>query len=105
MNYTDLQVVIKEVCGKIDCPSCKSNYLESDVQIVGTTKNEGVFMVRCNKCNSNVVINVSVTRKTANITPHERQWSANDTKITSDEVIDMHNLLNSFDGDINNIIK
>lgn len=105
MNYTDLQVVIQEVCSQTECPSCKVNYKENDIHIVGTTKNEGVFMAKCPKCNSNVVVNVSVNRKSDKIKPHVRDWKANTTKISSDEVLDMHNFLSNFAGDVSNVLK
>src|SRR3989339_1769850 len=102
MNYTDLQVVIKEVCGQSACSRCKKKYLESDINIVGTTKNEAVFMAHC-PCGTNAIVNVSVKRKQANITPHERQWDPINNKITLNEVLDMHNFLTNFDGDLQNV--
>lgn len=99
MNYADLQVVIKEVCGKTNCPGCKQSYDSEDIHIVGTTRNEGIFMAKCTKCETNVVINVSVTRKSeSNIKPHKRDWKPN--LVSSDEVLDMHNFLDSYEGDI-----
>ncbi|KKP38136.1 MAG: hypothetical protein UR28_C0021G0017 [Candidatus Peregrinibacteria bacterium GW2011_GWF2_33_10] len=106
MNYPDLKLVIKEVCGQTACPSCSNKYQENDIHIVGTTKNEGVLMARCQKCHSNVVINVSVTRKSGNdIKAHERDWKPIFTKVTADEVLDVHNFLNTYNGDLTNLFK
>ncbi len=104
MNYADLQVVIKEVCTQTNCPGCNLQYKADEIHIVGTTKNEGIFMAKCQKCGYNVVINVSVTRKTeTNIKAHVRDFRP--SKISSDEVLDMTNFLRAYQGDVYSLLK
>jgi hypothetical protein len=104
MNYPDLKLVIKEVCDQINCPFCRVKYFEDNIHVVGTTKNEGMFMAKCSKCCTNVVINVSVTRK-SQIRAHERTWQPIIKQISFDEVLDMHNFLLSFEGDVYNLLR
>ncbi len=105
MNLFELRIVIRQLRQDLKCPHCNTGYPERQIQILGTTNENGVFSAKCNECKNSIVITVNIERKHRRISAKNKNyWKIGDT-VSSDEVLDMKNFLEQFDGDLKSLIK
>jgi len=118
MNFSELSALVKQIKKRIPCPSCKENYTNEGIRVIGTMSNEGFFHATCSSCEIEVVIDITLNGKkrkhrsikgskqisdiiSEDVVINEREQR----NVTTDDVIEMHNFLKGFDGDFKNIIS
>ncbi len=92
MNYSDLREVMKHIKRVVICNNCKKRFLNEELQIVSTFQNEGLFHAFCHICLNQLLIHATIINQAHK--PGE---------ITRNEVLDMHNFLNQFNGDFSQL--
>ena len=97
--------ILRERARDYDCGVCGTNHSKSEISVVG--RREGAYVVRvvCSKCDTNITLLVYVGDKpSAGLKalggPPKR---VRRPPVSLDEVIDAHDLLASFNGDISEL--
>lgn len=94
MEYKDLKDLIKHVKTNIKCPGCSKRFMDKDLNVAAVMETEAIFQLACSKCAQSMIVNVSINP------PYE-----NGTLITINDIIDMHNFLDKFNGDFKKLFK
>ena len=93
--------ILRERAKDYDCGLCGTNHSRSEISVLG--KREGAYMVRvvCSKCATNITLLVSVGDKPLALkalgAPPKRPRRP---PVSLDDVIDAHDMLESFTGDV-----
>lgn len=101
MNLNEIQSTVKQLIETCDCLGCKSKYAEDKISVIATTQNEGLFEMHCEKCHSNSLVTVMISR-TVHLEGNKRQHSKIEN-ISKNDVLDMKNFLQGFDGNFKKI--
>ena len=97
--------ILRERAKDYDCGVCGTNHSRSQISVVG--RREGAYVVRvvCSKCDTNITLLVYVGDKSsaglkalADAPKRVRR-----PPVTLDEVIDAHDFLASFSGDVSEL--
>lgn len=102
MNIEELNHSGDHIEKHCKCVHCKAKYDIADLQVIATTQTEALFEAHCQNCGASTLINVMITPE---IEIKEQNASRSHKGITENEVLDMKNFLNTFDGDFSTIIK
>jgi len=103
--------IIKKLVASVKCSVCGQDYGEDNISIIG--QSEGLWFLRvvCPACNTRSLMTAIVkesreTRRiTSDLTGVELSRFKNMDRLTADEVLDMHNFLNDFDGDFSRLFS
>lgn len=92
---------LREQAKDYDCSVCGTNHSRSDIRVLGKVEAMWIVRVTCSKCDTTFKLLVDVEERPA----AERQVSRSRARprrpaLTVDDVIDAHELLESFDGDV-----
>ncbi len=98
MRFHELKTLLKQLLKENSCQQCNSKYTEDDVTILGSLKDEVIMHVTCSKCQANVLVNASLSRK-------HRKLDVQNTPVSSNEVIEVHQFLQTFDGDFKKLFS
>jgi NAD-dependent SIR2 family protein deacetylase len=105
MKYPDIKNVVAHILQTCKCIQCKAEYVSNDVDMIASTKTEGLFETRCKKCNCTTIITVVLTPKVeikkGKIT--DKYYAKSHNGISENDILDMKNFLNRFDGDFKKI--
>jgi hypothetical protein len=123
MNYSELQLIIRYIRKTMLCNSCHKNYGNNDLEVLSTFDDQGLVYLRCPHCKTELVVHVTLSDKEAKITEKsskneqiikaqrsltERTHGSirkNREHVTLNDVIDMHQFLNKFDGDFKELFS
>ncbi|MDA1060641.1 MAG: hypothetical protein O3B47_02515 [bacterium] len=78
---------------------CKSKYTGKSVNLIATTKTEGLFEMKCPKCECSTIVTVLLSTD-LKIQDHN---SRTHLGISQNDVLDMKNFLGKFDGNFKRI--
>lgn len=95
---------LREQAKNYDCSVCGTSHGRSAINVLG--KREGGWVVRvvCSKCDTSITLLVYVAdREGATVSPLPRQRKPARSPVTLDEVLDAHELLESFTGDVRDL--
>lgn len=95
MNYPEIENVINHIQKNCKCLQCHNKYKLEDIHVVATTVTEGLFETRCKKCDSSAVITVLIGPEISTTRQHKG--------ISKNDILDMKNFLNKFDGNFKKI--
>lgn len=97
MNYSELQIIIKHLKKAVSCNNCKKKFAPEGLEIVSTFKSEALLHLNCFNCHNEILVHVAIVsnqeKSTLNIRTHKPG------EISQNEILDMHNFLNQFNGD------
>lgn len=103
MNYSDLKEIIKHLKRIVPCNSCKKKFGDEELQVVSTFNNEGLFHLNCKSCSNQLLVHAAIVSKTDTKTNFNVQMQRTDgnigSTISTNEILDIHNFLNQFNGD------
>ena len=105
MNLFELRIVLKQLRQDLKCPHCEAEYSERKIEILGTTHESGLFMANCKECTESIIVNVYIERKHRRISSRRKNYWKIGDGVSIDEVLDMHNFLTNFNGDISTLIN
>lgn len=105
MNLFELRIVLRQLRQDFKCPQCEAAYSERKIEVVGTTNNTGLFVANCKECGESIIVDVYIERKHRRISArHKNYWKLGES-VSADEVLDMHNFLKQYNGDLQELIK
>jgi hypothetical protein len=95
--------ILREKARDYDCGVCGTNHSRSQISVLGRREGAWVVKVVCSKCETNITLLVYVgdkpqARRSVAAEPAKRQRRP---PVSLDDVIDAHDLLESFSGDVN----
>lgn len=114
MNERNLEELLKNIQAMIKCPHCGSSYTKENISIIGNMGEAVLVQLSCISCKMPVMATivakgsnpyVGLSAKPQMISQQAVNNYASEKEITSDEIIDMHNFLGSFNGDFEKLFK
>lgn len=108
MDTNQFFELIKNIYTALKCPSCGEVYEIDEIQFVGQF--DGLFLIQmtCSKCKLPVSVNFYAKERTKDILTDLSILDLNSISrepISTNEVIDFHSRLKSFEGDLTKAIK
>lgn len=96
--------IIKKLITSSKCEVCGRNYEVKNIDILGHEQEIWFLKIRCSACNHQSLV-AAVVRENkippdSELTRSEQDKFRDSPAITSDDVLDMHNFLKKFKGDI-----
>ncbi len=107
MPFDLLLDVIAYIKKTSKCPSCKAKYCNEDIFVLSTTACMetsicfGVFAVVCGECHFEGALLVEANENR----PYEAATSFETSAISVNEVLDMHNFLKRWKGDVKELFQ
>jgi hypothetical protein len=104
------QFLIKHLIANVRCAVCQNYYSMEDVQLIGRQGELWLLRVTCGHCQSRgmalaLIKEVEHGLETAELLPDEVSRFAQLPKIDSEELLDFHEFLRDFDGDVYDLLK
>ena len=99
MNFPELKEIIKQLKKAVPCNICHKRFMDEELQVISTYANEGLFHFDCHNCKNQLVVHVSIINKKNEKHANFNIKTRTPDLINPNEVLDMHNFLNQFNGD------
>ncbi len=98
---------LREEAKKFDCSVCGTNHTRSDIRVLGKLDSAWIVRVTCSTCSTAFKLLVVVEEQKAAVTPvkEERPRASRRPPVTSDDVLDAHETLRAFQGDVSALFK
>lgn len=114
MNFKDLSIIVHQIKKNIPCPKCQESYSEEDITFIGSLWDEFTFFhAHCFQCEAESIINVNLQMDHQKmVLPKEKEPSKKRLgnaprkgKVSTNDILDVHNFLQNFDGDFENLFR
>ena len=102
MNYDELKYAIQHVKKTCKCVSCKRNFINADIHVIACTNDEALMELRCDQCACSTIVTVSIN---SGLEVTEKNTHRQHRSISKNDILDMKNFLNNFDGNFKKIFK
>jgi len=98
---------LREEAKRFDCSVCGTNHARSDIRVLGKLDSAWIVRVTCSSCQTAFKLLVVVEEQQAAVTPvkEETTRASRRPPMTMDDVIDAHEALRQFDGDVGALFK
>lgn len=102
MNYEDFKFVIRYVRRRVACKNCDMRYKNADIYLLGSNEWEILFLLKCPRCGNILFAHamLNIFRRPEEITVYNPSHF-----ISHNDVLDIHNFLNNFQGDFTSYIQ
>jgi len=102
--------LIKRLMTSVKCSVCGQHYKTGNIGVLGHEGDLWFLRVSCSACNTQylaaaIIREDKVPEVITDLTEAELDKLSNTDKLTSDEVLDMHNFLKDFDGDFSRLFS
>lgn len=108
MLFRELKNLLKQLIDETSCPHCEGDYSEEDIVIIGSLKDEVYLHVGCKNCDAHILVNAVINRVKENRV-HKglkiRNLGKNISPVTTNEVIEIHQFLEEFNGDFKTLFS
>lgn len=102
MDYNELKEVIKYIKKTVPCSDCNRKFTDEGVKLVSQMGNDLLFHFTCANCGNQLLIHVTLSDQPQN--PNRLKIDTHSaSNISHDEVLDIHNFLNKFNGDFRSL--
>jgi len=101
MNLDEIKNIIDHLKKTSKCPECKAKYKMENINIIATTNAEALFELICEKCENKSIANVVFSETN----PLYDAAGRKHRKISQDDILDVKNFLNNFDGNFKKIFS
>jgi hypothetical protein len=92
---------LREKAKDYDCNVCGSNHSRSEIRVLGKLESAWIVRVTCTKCQTAFKLLVVEEEERTSISPiKEEPARPRRPAVTADEVIDAHDFLESYKGDV-----
>ncbi len=99
---------LREQAHKYDCDVCGANHAGSEIRLLGKSDGAWIVRVTCSRCETSLKLKVyadrallETDRERAALTPvRELPLRVKRPPVSGDDVIDAHDFLERFDGDV-----
>jgi len=104
MGSDEKREILRHLVASIPCAVCQHHYEADDVRIVDRRNDIWIVAVRCNHCGSKGLVLAMVreerTEVVSDLTPEEWTRFQEMPQIDADDVLDVHEFLKDFEGDL-----
>ena len=102
--------LVKRLIASIKCGSCGQNYGESNIDVMGHSEDLWFLVALCPSCNTQCLVAAIIKEDSApeivtDLTKAELDKFRNMDMVGADDVLDMHNFLKDFDGDLPRLFR
>lgn len=96
---------LREEARKFDCSVCGTNHARSDIRVLGKLDSAWIVRVTCSSCSTAFKLLVVVQDQEAAVSPvkEERRRASRRPPVSGDDVLDAHEALREFQGDIGSL--
>lgn len=104
------QALVRQIAARVKCAVCGHHFAMSDIQVVGHREQIWAMRVSCRECRTQALLLAMVDGKATrsiytDLSPDEWQRFKDRPPISVDDVIAMHQHLQSYDGDFSEILE
>jgi hypothetical protein len=101
--------MIRQIVARIRCATCNHRFSLSDVHVLGKREHLWAISLNCRECRTQALVlavieNGSPLSIATDLTPSEWERFAKCPAISIDEVIEFHDYMSSYDGDLSEIM-
>lgn len=102
MNFSELKEIIKQLKKIVNCNTCNKKFVNEGIQVVSTYGPEALFQLHCMNCCNQLIVHITIVeqgqeKSTINIR------TQNTKSVNQNDILDIHNFLNQFNGDFREI--
>lgn len=112
MNFNQLRAIIKNIRSQIHCPTCDGAYTSEDISVVSAVSNRCMLVAQCVNCKMPIMVTATLSNMNQEpsdqniVTEHKLLKEVRDEDlISTDDVLDIHQFLREFQGDIRGAIQ
>ena len=109
MNYSELKEILKHLKKTVNCNNCKKKFATDDMQVVSTYNSEGLFHFTCHNCENQILVHVAIMNQhhehVTEKSSAARIETQNTIVINQNDILDMHNFLNNFNGSFKELFQ
>jgi hypothetical protein len=110
LGEEDKRRLVLKLVARLRCPECGQSYDSHDFILVDRQPDAWVLGVQCHQCgaSSHILIVMDLRSKAepvADLSPEERRIVDGWPPITGDDVLDVHEILDEFDGDLDDLFS
>jgi len=111
INIYELETIIENIIGRVNCPKCDASYTPEDLSIVGTKAEKCMIAGLCHCCSCPMAITVNISRANqqmeGEISVPEEQLvdTITEKSAYSSENPEMSSFLESFDGNFEQLFN
>lgn len=104
------QILIRQIAARVKCAVCGHHFAMSDIRVLGHREQIWAMRVNCRECRTQALLLAVVDGKTTqpvytDLSPDEWQRFNDRPPISVDDVIAMHQHIQSYDGDFSEILE
>jgi len=96
MNIKLLKALIVNIKNNFKCPKCNKKISDSELSLLKFGSKTAHFKNSCKKCKKKVKFEIQIL---------ERKAQSLGPKVTADDVLDVKNFLDNFEGDLRDLFK
>ena len=102
--------LLKRLIASVKCNVCKQHYEVDNIKVISQHEDLWFLSVFCSSCHSRYIVAVVIEQDRApeivtDLTDKEPEKFLNMDSITTNEVLDMHNILKNFDGNFSRLFS
>ena len=100
MKFSEIKNALEHLTKTTSCSQCQSKYKLNDIHVIATTQVEGLFEMDCPSCSSGTIVSVFLTPE---VEIRNYRPIKNGERVSKNDILDVKNFLNSFDGNFKKI--
>lgn len=109
-HNASVQALIRQIAAHVTCAVCGHHFAVGDIDVVGRRENVWAMRVNCRECRTQAlvlaVVNAGTPRPVyTDLVPEDWERFKNRPPISIDDVIAMHEYIQSYDGDLSEILE
>ncbi|EKD64100.1 MAG: hypothetical protein ACD_51C00072G0014 [uncultured bacterium] len=108
MLFHELKSLFAQIKRDIRCPKCKCGYADNGIKLLIAFNDECYMQMTCASCNTQAYVSAIINRYKEQRSHQDlkiRNMGAKIGPITVNEVIDVHNFLQTFDGNFKSLFS
>lgn len=104
------QALMRQIVAHVPCAVCGHHFKMNDIQIVGRREHVWALRIRCRMCHTQALVLAAINEGTAqtiytDLDPDEWERFKDAPPISTDDVIAIHQYMDSYDGDFSEILE
>lgn len=109
-NDATAQALIKQIAARVTCAVCSHHFGAKDIELVGKRENVWAMRVNCRECRTKALLLAVVNQGTVrsidtDLVPEDWERFKASPPISTDDVIAVHEFIQSYDGDFSDILE